>query len=317
MHKLAIIIPYFKMDHLETTLRSLRDQSDQRFTLYVGNDASPDDPLPLLDRYFDRNDYHYFAYEDNLGSRNLALQWARILVNVKEAWFQILGDDDFLSPNLVEAFYKNLPCVGLDRHAMKIQSVLCDGEGRIRKQLQGRLKTGELDVVDFTIGKIGGRYSSSLSEHLFRTDIYRWIGFPKYELAWHTDDMLLLQVCDYKKCWFIAEATVFVRVYDGSISGSSGNLSGKRRASLLFFSDLSQALQKRDVSLLKQRSFLRSLKNQKSMLGMEGLEEIYRKNGLLGRIYIGLYRIKLWVKSFFPGRLIQRLQHQTEEGRVC
>lgn len=40
-NKLAIIIPLFKRDFFEETLGALYNQTDKRFNLYIGNDASP------------------------------------------------------------------------------------------------------------------------------------------------------------------------------------------------------------------------------------------------------------------------------------
>ena len=109
MNRLAIVIPYYKIDFFEETLQSVAAQSNRDFVLYIGNDASPDNPLPLIQKYLNSDEYQYFDYKDNLGGKNLALQWERILENVKEEWFQILGDDDVISENFVAEFYKNLP----------------------------------------------------------------------------------------------------------------------------------------------------------------------------------------------------------------
>lgn len=37
---LAIVIPYYKYTFFEATLISLKNQTDKRFNVYVGNDAS-------------------------------------------------------------------------------------------------------------------------------------------------------------------------------------------------------------------------------------------------------------------------------------
>lgn len=37
---LAIIIPYYKFTFFEATLQSLANQTDQRFKVYIGDDAS-------------------------------------------------------------------------------------------------------------------------------------------------------------------------------------------------------------------------------------------------------------------------------------
>ena len=66
-NKLAIVIPYYKIDFFEETLKSVAAQTDNRFTLYIGNDKSPHDPSPLIEKYFPKGNYHYYNYEDNLG----------------------------------------------------------------------------------------------------------------------------------------------------------------------------------------------------------------------------------------------------------
>ena len=48
---LAIIIPYYKLTFFRETLDSLAAQTDQRFHVYIGNDASPEDPTNLLEEF--------------------------------------------------------------------------------------------------------------------------------------------------------------------------------------------------------------------------------------------------------------------------
>jgi glycosyltransferase involved in cell wall biosynthesis len=51
MQPLAIVIPYHRLAFFEATLQSLVNQTDQRFHVYIGDDASPENPLPLLEKY--------------------------------------------------------------------------------------------------------------------------------------------------------------------------------------------------------------------------------------------------------------------------
>ena len=46
---LAIIVPFYKVSHFEALLEALVNQTNQNFTVYVGNDCSPNDPEPILD----------------------------------------------------------------------------------------------------------------------------------------------------------------------------------------------------------------------------------------------------------------------------
>ena len=47
---LAIVIPYFKINFFKETLESL-NQSCKNFKIYIGNDASQDNPDALIRQY--------------------------------------------------------------------------------------------------------------------------------------------------------------------------------------------------------------------------------------------------------------------------
>ncbi|MCB4234494.1 glycosyltransferase [Kaistella anthropi] len=105
---LTVVIPYFKISYFEETLKSLANQTDQRFKVFIGDDASPECPAELLRKYQGAFSFSYRRYSENLGGKNLTKQWERCLENVQSEWFMILGDDDYLSENAVEEFYKNI-----------------------------------------------------------------------------------------------------------------------------------------------------------------------------------------------------------------
>lgn len=54
---LAAQIPYFKLAFFEETLQSLANQSDKRFKVYIGDDASPESPKNLLNHYQGKFDF--------------------------------------------------------------------------------------------------------------------------------------------------------------------------------------------------------------------------------------------------------------------
>ena len=51
MSILAIVIPYYKINYFEETLKSLSNQTDKRFKVYIGNDASENDPIEIIEKY--------------------------------------------------------------------------------------------------------------------------------------------------------------------------------------------------------------------------------------------------------------------------
>ena len=106
---LAIIIPYYKLTYFEATLKSLANQNDKRFKVYIGDDASPEDCTTLLQKFEGQFDFIYHRFETNLGGISLTQQWERcIALSGDEEWLMILGDDDVLEANVVASFYEDL-----------------------------------------------------------------------------------------------------------------------------------------------------------------------------------------------------------------
>lgn len=222
MNQLAIIIPYYKIDFFEETLKSVASQSNRNFTLYIGNDASPNNPVVLIQKYFKDHEYKYYEYSKNIGASNLALQWQRILENVHEEWFHILGDDDIISENFVQEFYTNLDDIEKQNiNVVKFSQALIDERRNVITEFT-QYKTIE-NSVSLWQKKFHLNHRSSLSEHIFRKKSFDIFRFKEFPLAWHTDDLAVLEYSYFKNIFFINNATVLVRVSSLSISGDTEN----------------------------------------------------------------------------------------------
>ncbi|MFV0183318.1 glycosyltransferase family 2 protein [Empedobacter falsenii] len=240
MNKLAIVIPYYKIDFFEETLKSVADQIDKRFTLYIGNDASPNNPLPLIQKYFPDGNYHYFNYQENLGGNNLASQWERILENVTEDWFQILGDDDMVLANFVEEFYEKITLIeSKNIYVIKVSQAF------INKKSEKTTTYSKYDEVittnDFWNFKFNLGHRSSLSEHIFNKEIYEKYKFEKYPLAWHSDDMAVIKFSIPNGIYYLDKTKVYVRFSEKSISGQvndKNNNDLKNIATYQFYADM-------------------------------------------------------------------------------
>lgn len=81
MNKLAIVIPYYKIDFFEDTLISLSNQTNPKFTVYIGDDLSPHCPVNLISKYKDKLNIIYRKFEYNIGNVNLVGQWKRCVVS--------------------------------------------------------------------------------------------------------------------------------------------------------------------------------------------------------------------------------------------
>jgi glycosyltransferase involved in cell wall biosynthesis len=109
MSDLAIIIPAYKKTFFDQSLRSLANQTNKIFTVYVGDDCSPDDLKSVCDAYAGVLQIAYHRFENNVGAKHLVNQWNRCVALTKnEEWLWLFSDDDVADNNCVEIFYNTI-----------------------------------------------------------------------------------------------------------------------------------------------------------------------------------------------------------------
>lgn len=215
---LAIVIPYFKITFFEDTLKSLANQTNKNFTVYIGDDASPDDPSSLLKKYKDKFKYKYFRFNKNLGGVSLVQQWNRCIEKVDlEEWVMILGDDDYLGDKVIESWYNNFKIFENKSSVVRFSSCKIDGIG---KQTSDFFYSEETqDSIDFLFN----HKRSSLSEYIFKKNKILKIGFKDFPLAWCTDTLAVFEFSLHNQIYTINKAVVYVRITNLSISGKTIN----------------------------------------------------------------------------------------------
>lgn len=235
---LAIIIPYFKLMFFEANLKSLANQTDKRFKVYIGNDASPEDPEILLKQFEGCFDFEYKKFESNLGSISLTQQWERcIALSKDEKWLIILGDDDELGPNLVASFYKNSEAINnRGINLIRFASQLIDDSGKQLSDIY--INPGIEKTTDAYFKKFQWESRSSLSEYIFRRVSFDAVGFTNFPLGWHSDDKAWLDFTNCGKMYGLNDAVVFIRKSKENISGKTDNLEHKNRATILFLKSI-------------------------------------------------------------------------------
>ena len=235
---LAIIIPFYKLTFFEATLQSLAHQSDKRFKVYIGDDASPEDCTTLLQKFEGQFDFIYHRFETNLGGISLTQQWERcIVLSEDEEWLMILGDDDVLAEDCVANFYKNEHEIkdnkaNVIRFASKV--INADGEVFLGPYFHPKIELAS----DFFCRKVKNKTRSSLSEYIFKREVYNANKFVDYPLAWHSDDKAWLDFSENKPIYTINETFVFVRFSEVNISGLQDNIESKQNATLQFYNDI-------------------------------------------------------------------------------
>ena len=274
---LAIIIPFYKLIFFESTLKSLAQQTDKRFKVYICDDASPERCNKLLDQFQGDFDYVFHRFENNLGRISLAKHWERCIAFTRnEEWIMILGDDDVLSINFVEEFYSNFEKFGANYDVIRYGVLKIDGEG---KSLSGLYIN---PIIECSKEILFSKKRSSLSEYVFRKKRVTSIGFKNFPLGWNSDVLAVLEFSNFSSIYSINNAFVQVRITVHSISGNNKNNKLKAIASFQFFNYL--IFIKSEYFSIEQRKFLLQrlgqcfINDKKNIYYFYKISKIYFKN---------------------------------------
>uniref|UniRef100_UPI004048809C glycosyltransferase family 2 protein n=1 Tax=Mariniflexile sp. TaxID=1979402 RepID=UPI004048809C len=231
---LAIVIPYFKILYFEETIKSLANQTNKQFNVYIGDDASSEDPCSILEKHGNQFNLVYHRFDTNLGGISLVKQWERCIdLTQGEEWIMILGDDDYLSDNVVESWYKYFKHFDGKSNLVRFATKILD------QNLNSFSATFEHPIWENAAAsywrKLNHTTRSSLSEYIFSRTVYNKYGFQNFPLAWNSDDCAWLDFSDYKSIFTINESTVFVGISTSNISGKNDNLSLKQQSQIAFY----------------------------------------------------------------------------------
>lgn len=231
---LAIIVPYYKLPFFETTLSSLANQTDKRFKVYIGDDASPEDPRPLLEGFKGQFEFSYHRFDANLGQQSLTKHWERcIALSKSEPWLMVLGDDDILDEKVVEAFYENHNDLEHKTHVIRFASKTLFETTKTQSEIYQH-PVWE-DAYTSFYRRLKKQTRSSLSEYIFSRSSYETFGFTDYPLGSHADDRAWLDFSDGLPIYTINDAVVSIRVSNLNITGRTDNIEDKQKAQLLFY----------------------------------------------------------------------------------
>jgi glycosyltransferase involved in cell wall biosynthesis len=230
---LAIVIPYYKITFFEVTLQSLASQTDKRFKVYIGDDASPENPSLFLEKYKGNFDYEYHRFNDNFGGESLTKQWDRcVAMTGSEEWLMILGDDDYLDSTTIATWYKHYNLFYKKSEVIRFASKMVFEQ--TKEVTDTYIHPLWESAADAFYRKHNNLTRSSLSEYIFSRASYLRCGFHEYSLGWYSDDRAWFDFSDNKPIFTINESLVYVRVSENSISGKADNFIEKGLATIEF-----------------------------------------------------------------------------------
>lgn len=293
---LAIIIPYYKSAYFEETLSSLAAQTNKNFTVYIGDDASPEDPIAIIEPFLGFLNISYNRFKNNLGTISLTQQWERCIELAKgEKWIMILGDDDKLDPEVVKSFYDHQNNFDKKSNVIRFGSRIIYQETNLISKIYEHPRWEKAE--DSFIRRYRGLTRSSLSEYIFSKEVYLKYLFYDYPLAWHSDDRAWLEFSEKKPIYTITEAVVYFRHSTFNITGRKDNMELKELAAKDFYKYLSQkrSMFSRDLRLLFARIYERYLRKEGNISFNDWL--------ILSKIYITNFEKESFKK--FSKRLIK------------
>jgi glycosyltransferase involved in cell wall biosynthesis len=184
---LAIVIPAYKNTFFRETLLSLSRQTNKNFNVYIGDDASPQNLITIVEEFKDTLSLVYKRFEKNLGAKDLVSHWERcIALSKEEEWIWLFSDDDLMAEDCVELFYHTLETTNHET-LLHFNVEVIDKKGQSYMSCLPFPST--MSAVDFFEKKIKGSIRSFVVEYIFKKELYlKEKGFQHFDLAWCTDD---------------------------------------------------------------------------------------------------------------------------------
>ena len=190
---LAIIVPAYKSAYLREALESILRQTDGRFRIYIGDDASPEpvgDIVRSLGLGADKLLYHRFA--ENLGGTSLVRQWERCIRLSSEPWIWLFSDDDVMEPGCVAAFYRELETAGDSFDLCRFNNNFLWMEAAEHLIVENSPHPKNETGGDFLVSRLRAERASTAQELIFSRSAWERIeGVPEFPLAWASDDAFI------------------------------------------------------------------------------------------------------------------------------
>jgi glycosyltransferase involved in cell wall biosynthesis len=184
---LTVVVPYYKRDYLDSCLASLARQLDQKFTVFVGDDASPQDPTEIIRKYKSSAKIRYRRYNNNLGQAVPTAHWNRCVRETSSEWIWVFPDDDFASEDCVGSFRRTVSDTNgsFDVYRFKTKAIDAKGTPIYTPPAPPLSEAG----AEFLFARMSMGRSSWVAEYIFRRSAFDATGgFVDFPLGWFSDD---------------------------------------------------------------------------------------------------------------------------------
>jgi len=232
-NKLAVVIPAYKSRFFKFTLESIANQTCKDFTLYIGDDASPDNLEEIVNQYRNIIKIAYKRFPENLGGKDLVAHWERCVDLIKdEEWIWFFSDDDVMTNNCVEGFFETFKLYNpenLNNKVLRFNLSITDQDLNI----VDKYLTPASFSVEYFLEKqfISHTLANRAVEFIFsRKAFYDKGKFVKLPLAWGSDKATILKLGQPEGFITIPKGEVFWRSNEFNISGNTDKAMNELKA---------------------------------------------------------------------------------------
>ncbi len=273
--RLAIVVPAYKVRYLRESLASIANQTCRNFSLYVGDDASPEDLRAVVEECADGMDVFYRRFDENLGSTDLVAQWERCVGLVgDEEWIWLFSDDDVMGPDCVEKFHEALESQVLT-DVFHVHMDIVDSVGQIVKRCGTYPEKCTVPAFfqELFLGRIDARMPDFI---LNKAHFLRQGGFERFDLAFRSDTATIMKLAFEQGIATVPRCSMLWRTSGEGLSSSVDRTLSLRkvRASIDFFNWVDVFFRQRGIPCPISRS-------KRLHLVLENVAFLVRRFGLL------------------------------------
>ena len=221
MDDLAIVIPAYKKRFFDITLKSLAEQTNKNFNVYIGDDNSPEDLNKIVRKFESRLKIKYYKFPDNIGAKNLINQWNRCIdLTDNEKWLWLFSDDDIADSNCVETFFETLSKVDKHFDVYRFNTRVINDDGNVIAEIQDSPLIES--SFDMAVALLKRKRGNSMPDHIFSREVYKtYGGFVFTDFAQGADWATSILFSSTNGIYSMKNAKINWRLGSSNISGSA------------------------------------------------------------------------------------------------